>query len=182
MKDDINLITPRKITKSAIRKIVLISFIVFGSVFALTVASFFYSFFLHSTSSSLDAQSKSIQLSISGLGDRREKTIIIKDRLTNIQKILNNLKKVESNTSSIVSEIPKGIVVSGVNADDQKITLRLSSPSLNDLDLLTQDTMLKFAKSSKLGIKKIDSSSLSVAKDAYGLTLDFYFTSKVIKK
>jgi len=81
-----------------------------------------------------------------------------------------------------VSEIPKGIVVVGVNADDQKITLRLSSPSLNELDLLTQDTMLKFAKNSKLGIKKIDSSSLSVAKDAYRLTLDFFFTSKAVKK
>lgn len=182
MKDDINLITPRKITKTAIRKIVLASFIVFGSIFTIALVSLFYSFFLHSTLSSLDAQSTTIKSNINGLGARREKTIIIKDRLINVQKALNNRKKVEVNTASIVSAMPKGVVIGSVNADNEKITLHLSASNLNDLDSLTQNTLPTFAKNSKLGIKKIDSSSLSVLKDTYGLTLDFYFTSKATKK
>lgn len=175
MKSQINLATPRRVTKQAMRKLYLACLFSFLVSFAVAIFLLIFTFILNSQLSTLDGRKSDILHKISLISDKKEKELFIKDRLTNIQKIIKNRKDLSSKIAPILDAFPQNVGVDSLTAQDEVITIQVTAQSLGGLDSLINDKIVAFASSSKKTIRKVDIGNFGVRNGAYSASLDFYF-------
>lgn len=175
MSTSINLITEKKRqVRRAIRFITLFSIVVF-TLFFIAGASFIATVFSLKNNLSLYAQNEQdLRGKLASLSETRERTILIQDRLANIEKIIKTRKNLSTKIESILVLFPSSFMVDSVEGTEKVVTFRLSTQDLASVDKLLEDKI----KNSKIkNLAKIDLKAFEENKKGYSFNLDFHFVN-----
>ncbi len=176
MKTDINLIQKNKISGNGLARITLFTGIVFFIVFLIAVGVILYALFLKSQLTAIDAQQLSVKNQIAGFATTRDNLVLINERLVNIKKVLATRQNLDSTVGKVMATIPQTFGVESMTADDEVISLTLSSDKLSDFDDLMEAKLPLLTKDKTLGVKRLDVGGFTQVGTGYQLDLDFYFT------
>lgn len=183
MKENINLISRKTVSKRTFRRLFIISFISFISVFFFSFAMLAYILILQANLSSLEEHAKQIRSGITSISDKKNSMLIIKERLANISRILSQRKKIDTKVTEILNLFPADLDTNTIIATDDLISFKLGSKYLSVLDELANNKIPAFSKTSKINVKHVDFSGFGRTKSGtYTLSLDFYFNKSVLKK
>lgn len=175
MKSQINLVTPQKVTKRALRRLYLVSLFSFLVSFSIAVLLLIFTFVLNSNVSSLTARISDTNHKISLISDKKGKELFIKDRLTSIQKIIKSRKNINDKLAPIVDVIPQNVEINSISAQGEVATIQVTAQSLATLDSIINNKIFSYAAASKNIIRKVDIGNFGVSNGAYSASLDFYF-------
>lgn len=178
MKSQINLATPKKVTKQTLRKFHLFSLFSFVFSFVLAVCLLIVSLILNANVSSIEARISDTNNRILLIADKKEKALFIKDRLSNIQKVIVNRKDLNAKISPIIATLPQNADMDSITAKDELVTIYISAPSLADLDALINEKITAYASTPESTIRKVDIGDFGVQNGVYSVSLDLYFISK----
>ena len=183
MKENINLVTQRKVNKRTFRRLFLVSFTVFLGVFLFAFGMLLYIMNLQSNLPPLETRAKQLKDSIEALSDKKEKVLIVKERLSSVEKIISQRKTVDTKVTEILKNFPDNISINTLGATDEKVSFRLVSQSLFDLDDLVNSKIPAFSKTSKIDVKRVDFTGFTVNKSGgYTISLDFHFNKSLQRK
>lgn len=173
MKTEVNLITPRKKqTKKAIRLASLVSVFVFAFFFITGVLILSFVIFLKGSLGEISSREDDIKAKINSLSSQKERILLIKDRLSNIQKVLGSRKKLSDKIEEVFRVVPKSFSVDSINASESLMSFRFSSPDLLLINNFLEEDLKNF---SPKGIKRIDIKSFGRSSKEYFFTLDFHW-------
>lgn len=178
MKSQINLATPKKVTKQALRNFHLFSLFSFVSSFVIAVLLLIVALIFNANISGIETRISDINKKILLIADKKEKALFIKDRLGNIQKVITNRKDLNAKISPIIATLPQNADMDSIIAKDEVVTIYITAPSLADLDTLINEKILAYASNPTSTIRKIDIGDFGVRNSVYSVSLDFYFISK----
>lgn len=175
MKTGINLITKRRHDSKKIdNRIFTGSVVLFSVCFLVGLAIIIYVLILKSTYSNVITEENGVKAKLSSLSVKKERSLLIKDRLMGIQKILSIRKKLSNQVAMILAEIPPDFGMESINANEKLISIRLGAQNLSEVDLLFEERLKKAAKAME-GLIRIDIKSFSQSGDKYVFTLDFHY-------
>jgi hypothetical protein len=178
MKSQINLATPKKVTKQALRRFHLFSLLFFSISFIIAVCLLILALILNSNLANVETRISDINRRISLIADKKEKELFIKNRLGNIQKVITNRKDLNAKISPIIATFPQNADMDSIIAKDEVVTIYISAPSLADLDTLINEKITAYASTPKSTIRKIDIGDFGISNGIYSVSLDFYFIVK----
>ena len=178
MNSEINLISRNQKQKRQIRRLFFISILCFGLIAAFSTGILVYNLTLKANASAIDSQILEYKSKNASLSKQKEQALALRDRLSNIQKLLTSKKKVVEKLLAVLDEFPESIGIKEMKADDDVISIRVSSFLLSDFEPFVGDKIIEFGKSNKVGIKRIDLSGFSASSKGYELSLDYYFSIK----
>ena len=173
MNKDINLADESLASKNADNKLFIYPLVIFIVCFLIAAFLLFYSLFLRSSASGLEKQAVDLRRQISVNSKQKETALIIDERLTAIKNSLVHRKKLDARVFSIMSTVPLSLQTQSIKADDNLISLTLSSASLADLESYLEGTVIR---DKSPDIKRIDIASFIEKENGnYSLSLDYYF-------
>ena len=173
MSTQINLITEKKRqARKAIRFITLFSLVVF-TLFFIAAASLLATVLSLKNNLSLYTQNEQdLRAKLTSFSQTRERTILIQDRLVNIDKIIKTRKNLSTKIQSIMSIFPSNFLIDSVEGTENVVTFRLTTSDLSAVDNLLEEK-LKNVKINNLA--KVDFKSFEENKGGYSFNLDFRF-------
>jgi len=180
MKSQINLATPKKVTKQALHKFHLFSLFSFIFSFVVAACLLIVTLILNANVSGIETRISDINSKISLIADKKEKALFIKNRLSNIQKVITSRKDLNAKISPIIATLPQNADMDSITASDEVVTIYITAPSLADLDALINEKITKYASTPASTIRKVDIGDFGVRNGVYSVSLDFYFISRSI--
>lgn len=174
MKTDINL-SAKTGLKQKTNKLLLASIIIFAFFFSIAVGLMTYSLILKSQATSLIRKTGDLRGQIASHASQKEKLVIVKERIEAIKKIMGARKNIDTNIALVVSYIPENLGIDSIKADDKEVSLRLSSSSLADFDVLLEEKIPVISGDKKSKITKIELSSFTQKGEGYAISLNFSF-------
>lgn len=178
MKNEINLLSKVQQTKKRIRKLFIVSIAIFGATFVAAVSVLIYSFIVNSDLSTVNSKITDVQGKIASMSKQKEAALRIRERLSNIQKILSTRTNLTVKANDVLGIFPQDITVDEFKVAQDTVSIRVESPSLVDIDNVMNNKILKYATKNKLGPRKVDLTSFSNNKNNYVVSFDFYYTVK----
>ena len=175
MKTQINLATPKKVTKQALRRFHFFSLFAFVFSFIVAVCLLILTLILNANVSGIETRISEINSKISLIADKKEKALFIKDRLSNIQKVITSRKDLNAKISPIIATLPQNADMDSITAKDELVTIYITAPSLADLDALINEKITAYASTPASTIRKVDIGDFGVRNGVYSVSLDFYF-------
>ncbi len=173
MNKDINLADAGSASQKNGNKLFIYPLIIFIVLFLIAAILLFYSLFLRSSVSGLEKQASDLRRQISSNSKQKETALIIDERLTAIKKSLTLRKKLDARMFSIMSTVPLSLQTQSIKADENLISLTLSSANLSDLQSYLEGTVVR---DKSPDIKRIDIGSFTEEENGdYYLSLDYYF-------
>lgn len=180
MNNDINLMTQREQRRFAYSKVFLTTALLFGAIFTFAFILTLYSLFLKSEEGTLSKDVASARSRIANYAERKQKILIVSERVESARNIISKRNNLELRTSQILSSIPDIFSIDAIQAKNDVVTVKLDSPSLLAFDDLLEVRLAAFARDERLGLKKIETSSFTRSGN-YELTLAFYFSEGINK-
>ena len=178
MRNEINLLSKVQQTKKRIRKLFVVSIVVSGLTFLTAIVILAYSFILNSDLSGVNTRISDLQGKITSLSKQKETALRIRERLSNIQKILLTRKNLSIKANDILGIFPPNIIVDEFKVTQDLVSIRVESPSLSDVDSIMVNQIGDSSRMGKLGLRKVDLTAFSSDKSNYVAAFDFYYTLK----
>lgn len=178
MNTEINLISKSQKQKRQIKRIFLISILCFAFFAVFSVGLLVYGFSLNSKISEIDSQILNYKSKNASLSKQKEQAIVLRDRITNIQKLVASRKKVVEKFLAVLGDFSENIGIREINASDDLISIRVFSPVLSDFEPFVGERIVEFGKTNEVGVKRIDLSGFNTTSKGYDLSLDYYFSIK----
>jgi len=130
MNTGINLVTHHQpIVHKHLRKVIIVSVLIFIFVFLLTVTSILYTVFLNRQYDQLVIQEEEVTAQIETLGLKRQKVIMLTQRLSAIERLLSTRRTLDQRFATIADTLTN-FSISDISVTDTKINLSLSSSNL----------------------------------------------------
>ncbi len=171
-EDEINLAgTPA--TKKTYKVFLTPSFLIFIIVFIVGILILSFSFILKVNLSSLASDGRRLQGQIAQQELKKDKILIISERLSAARKILASRNHLDLVISSIMAEIPNNFSIEGVDGNDQQISLSISSDTLSDFASFLSEKIPNITQNKALEISKVTANSFGQIKSGYLLSLTF---------
>ncbi|HVZ11775.1 MAG TPA: hypothetical protein VG965_01975 [Patescibacteria group bacterium] len=182
MKDEgINLVAGRRAEQKVEHFISGPSLIIFGVVFVIATVLVIYSFLLSSQYDSLVSQETSVRAQISTVSAKRDKITIIHERLAAIRSIIAKRSSLSATVFNILSIIPDDFSLDGITADDNQVSITVTSNSLAEFADFLEQKIPSFAAKDKTGVKTVQVRAFSQSKNGYSLGLDFLMNGGTAK-
>src|SRR5438552_3998569 len=140
MRTDINLAIRKQIVKKSIRKVFLISFLIFITVFLLSALAIAYNFTLTNKLTQLSQPEMQMKNKINEFSAKKDNFIIVQDRLSSITQIINSRKNIDKKISSVLSYFPDSVTIKNINVSNDGASITIISSDLSAVDQLL-DTM-----------------------------------------
>lgn len=183
MKNQINLASVAVDTKRTVRKIFLISIVVFTLCFCVSAILLMITLFQTNEIATLTSQKTQLESSITSQKESITNAAIIKDRLSAISKIIGGRFDVNTKITAFLSLLPESVTITSVEANTDKITFTVVSSDLSIFDELL-DTKLSLLDVGQVkGVKRIDIGSFRLDKKLarYSLALNFNLDERIVK-
>lgn len=175
MKTGINLITQKKHDAKKIdNRIFLVAIAFFSICFVIGLTIITYVLVLKGVYSGVLSDESAVKAKLTSLSAQKERSLLIKDRLSGIQKILSIRKKLSTKVTTILAEIPPDFGLESIEAKEELVSIRLKAQSLAEIDSLFEEKLKKSAKTFG-NLSRIDIKSFSQRGDNYVFVLDFHY-------
>lgn len=171
-EDEINLARAEE-TKKTYKVFLSPSFFIFVIVFIVAILILSYSFILKVNLSSLASDGRRLQGQIASQESKKDKILIISERLSAARKILATRSHLDLVVSSLIQEIPDDFALDVVGGNDQQISLSISADKLSDFASLLSEKIPRITQNKTLGISKVTANSFGQTQSGYLLSLTF---------
>ena len=172
-EDEINLAgTPA--TKKTYKVFLTPSFLIFIIVFIVGILILSFSFILKVNLSSLASDGRRLQGQIAQQELKKDKILIISERLSAARKILATRNHFDLVVSSIIQAIPDNFSIEGVDGNDRQVSVSISSDTLSGFANFLSERIPSITQRKELGISIVTADSFTQTKSGYLLSLTFY--------
>lgn len=178
MRNEINLLSKVQQTKKRIRKLFIVSVVISGITFFSAVVVLVYALIVNANLSAVNTKISDLQGKITSLSKQKETALRIRERLSNIQKILSTRKNLSIKATDVLGIFPPNITVDEFKVTQDLVSIRVESPNLGDIDDIIVNKINDSSRMSKLGLRKVDLKTFSNDKNNYVVAFDFYYTLK----
>jgi hypothetical protein len=155
MKSQINLIS-RKTEQHGIGRFNIIALSIFAGIFVIAIACLVYTFILNLQVSSLEATKNDLETQIGKLSSEKLNVLLLKERLTSIDKVLHGRIDLNPKMQIVLSLLPDTVQIGSIETDSRHIAVTVQSPRLSDLNTVLEERLTNFTKKPGLQIGKID--------------------------
>lgn len=167
----------QQVEKRKANKFLFTSIGIFSIVLFIALSILGYTFFLHSTLASLQKEEDDLKAQLAQNNDKKANILVLKERLSNIQKVMSSRTDINKKVSAILGIFPQDVSISNVQASSDKITFTLVSDNLEAIDQLIENKIKAFTINKTLPVKKIDLVSFNLnPKSGYNLFFAFEFS------
>lgn len=171
-EDEINLAAAR--TTQKIPNVFLTpSFFIFIFVFVIAILILSYVFILKINLSSLQFNSRRLQAQIATFEQKKDKILIVSERLASARKILASRNHLDSVVQSILSVVPDNFSIESVQANNKEISLSISGDPLSGFVSFLSEGIPTLTQNKTLAISKVSADSFTQSKNGYLLSLTF---------
>lgn len=177
MSKGINLASPHKKSIDVYRYLFLSALGLFILVFIISAVTVSYRLFLGNQLAVLESDEKSIITTISSLQEKKEKFLVVKERLSQISKIVGKRADVNSRIDVVVGILPPPIEVDKISGSVNEVSISVSSPSLQTLNELVEENIAELVASNNRSIKRIEMRSFRLDSETliYSATINVEF-------
>ena len=171
-EDEINL-AASPTAKKTYKVFLTPSFLIFIIVFIVGILIVSYSFILKVNLSSLASSGRRLQGQIAQQESKKDKILIISERLASARKILASRSHLDLVVSSIIQAIPDNFSLETVDGNDQQVSVSISSDTLLDFANLLSEKIPDITQNKTLAISKVTADSFTQSQGEYLLSLTF---------
>lgn len=162
MKNSINLVSKKRKPSKFHKRFLITSIAFFSIIFVVSVGFIGYRFFLQSEAGDLKTEESRLIAIVNQDLDKKSKFLTVRERLSEIQKIINQRKNLNSKIESASNVIPSDVEVTLVDGTEEKIKLRVTAKNLVSLDSLIEKRIAEYANDKKKGIKRVEMTSFGL--------------------
>lgn len=162
MKNSINLVSKKRRPSALHKRFYLISLIFFSIVFLSSAGLISYNYLLSGQLEGLKGEEADLVSSINSNPEKKIKFLTLKERLSEIQKVINKRKNINSRIVSVTDVLPQNVGISEVEGTDESISISVTAQDLASLDNLMQQRIEQYVEERGRGVKRIEMRSFSL--------------------
>jgi len=156
MKDSINLVSKRRKPNAFHKRFFIASIIFFSLMFLISAGLIAYRFTLIAKLNSLKDEEQVLTARVNLNPEKKVKFLTVRERLSEIQKVLNQRKNINAKIESLSETLPFDVGVNLIEGDESKIRLRVEAADLASLNTLIEQKIEEYAQERNRGIKRIE--------------------------
>ncbi len=162
MKNSINLVSKRRRPGKFHRRLFIVSVIFFSIAFLISAGLIGYSLILGGQLEVLKSDETKLIAAVNLDPEKKVKFLTVKERLSEIQKILNERKNLNNRINTVSAVLPQDLGISLIESDEQQIKLRVTAPDLVSLNNLIEEKIESYATEQNRGVKRIEMTSFGL--------------------
>lgn len=173
MKSSINLVSKRVRPSQFHKRLFAISLVIFSVVFLFSVGLIGFKLFLENQLAQLKSQEASLIAAVNQDPEKKIKFLTVRERLSEIQKIINTRKNLNNRIESVGSILPPDVGIGLVEGDEDKVRLRVQAEDLVSLNNLIEQRVQEYALERNRGVKRIEMTSFKLNPSSLLYEADF---------
>lgn len=176
MKTSINLVSKKRKPSEFHKRFLIASIVFFSIIFVVSAGFIGYRFFLQNEVGNLKTEESGLIAMVNQDLDKKSKFLTVRERLSEIQKIINQRKNINNKIKGVSGIIPSDVEVNLVDGDENEIKLKVTAKNLVSLDSLIEKRIAEYANDQKKGIKRVEMTSFGLNSESLQ-----YFANFVIE-
>lgn len=178
MKKEINLTIDRQKKNSFSKRLLLGSVIIFSVAVVITLGILSYRLYLTNQLSGLTNDEDTLLSQLNTIREKRDKFVVIKERLTEAKRILGRRLDITSKLSDAEQIVPPQASLETFDGTEDEVELRIESENLSSLSQLINEKITTLASDKKKGVQKIEMKSFLLNPVSKKYTVVFGVTYK----
>jgi hypothetical protein len=178
MKSSINLASPKNPERKKLAKLLVVSGVIFGITFFIAVCLVFYLLYLKGQLSNLEDNVALKGQELKKLDHERANALRLRDRLSNAEKALSSRGKLNEKVGAVLSLIPEGLAVRGLEYGNSEIQVSLETAQLGLFHEFVENRVKDIEEIKDVEIVRSDISGFDVNPETQSYTMSLLFSFK----
>ncbi len=162
MKNSINLVSKRQAPNRFHKRFFIAGLSFFSVTFLLSVGVIGYQFLLSEQLATLKSEESVLISQVNSDPEKKIKFLTIRERLTEIQKVIARRQDVNSRINAISEVVPGDIGINVIEGDEEEMRVRVAADNLSSLNNLIEERIEEFALEQGKTVKRIEMTSFGL--------------------
>lgn len=156
MKNSINLVSKRRRPSALHKRFYIFSLVFFSISFLISAGLIAYNFLLAGQVADLKRDEALLVAAVNTDPEKKIKYLTLKERLTEVQKVINKRKDINSRIVTVAETLPQDVGISVVEGTDESISITVTASDLISLNNLIEERIEEYAADRGRGVKRIE--------------------------
>lgn len=162
MKTSINLVSKKGRPSSFHKRFFTVAVIIFSLAFLISAGLILYRLYLSNELSSYKQEESRLTSIVNSDPEKKVKFLAIRERLSEIQKVVSKRKNINSRLISVSQTLPLDVGIAFIEGDESKVSLEVVADDLSSLNTLIENKIEEYASENKKIIKRVEMSSFGL--------------------
>lgn len=162
MKTSINLVSKKRRPSEFHRRFFLGSVAFFSIAFLISSGLIAYRLVLQIQLDELKSEETQLISSVNSNPEKKVKFLTVRERLSEIQNIINARQNLNTRIESVSSTLPADVGISLIESEEETVKVRVTATDLVSLDALIDQRIEQYAAERNRGVKRVELTSFDL--------------------